>query len=203
MEIIELLGANPDASFVVEHNLLSKESSQKLAEYMESSLRTDEDPIFPFGHENVYKKKLDAHGLADLIGHEDTLRLVDFFQEHRGKDDPITEIYLARHSPSTEEATYYTPWHKDSYSAVEIQLGDFEEGEEWLAHLTREGTHTYTGWPGTAMVHGQDIAHGTPPFFGDEPKYLLVLKHHPKDTDNKHPKEAILTKEIVEQVLAK
>jgi hypothetical protein len=201
LQIIESMRGNPDASFVIKHELLSNKTCKDLADYTEYSLENDENPVFPFGHKNVYKKYITVPELVEMIGKESAHRLIDFFEEHRGKEEPITEVYLTRRSPSIDDEMYYTDWHIDCYSAMEVQLGSFDEPQEWLVHLTGQGPERYMGLPGTGMVHGQDIVHGTPPFFGDSPKYLLVLKHHPEEILNHHPKDVCLNNEIVNDLV--
>lgn len=200
MEIIEKVGANPDAAFVIEHDVLSRETCRDLANYTEYSLQTDSNPLFPFGHHNVYTKYITVSKLVEIIGKESAHRIVETFAKYRGEDEPITEVYLQRHSPSTLDEMYFTDWHKDCYSTMEVQLGSFEEPQEWLAHLTRDGPVRYEGLPGMAMIHGDDIVHGTPPFFGDTPMYLLVVKHHPEERKNYHPKKVFLNKQILDNM---
>ena len=84
-------------------------------------------------------------------------------------------MYLARHG-AHDEAQYYSPYHIDTYSTMEITLNDNYQGGD-VVHLTSEGAQKTEARPGTVTAHTDDIIHGITPNVGGA-KYMLILKHH-------------------------
>ena len=119
-------------------------------------------------------KKLYAKDLVELIGRDETLKILDFFYDSLG-DVNIDCMYLARHGDN-DEVQVDAPYHIDAYSTMEITLNDNYQGGD-VIHLTSEGAQKTEARPGTATAHTNDIIHGITPNVGSA-KYILVLKHH-------------------------
>ena len=167
---MEHLGAKPDASFSFTYDLISKESCNALIEHMDSSLECDidagvefpvgasssyeTDPAYdqwvPFegGLDNQYNKKLYVDQIVDLIGADETMKLIDFFRESFGEDLNIDCMYLVRHGDPGDEL-FNVPWHKDDYATMEVTLNDDYDGGEVL-HLNAAGVHKTDALPGSA-----------------------------------------------------
>lgn len=122
----------------------------------------------------AYMKKLYAKDLVELIGRDETLKILDFFYDSLG-DVSIDCMYLTRHGAHDEDQ-YDTPYHVDTYSTMEITLNDNYQGGD-VIHLTSEGAQKTNASPGTATAHTNDIIHGITPNVGGA-KYMLILKHH-------------------------
>jgi len=180
------------------YGLISKSSCNALIEDLELSLKADiasgvEMPVggesddgmmeekheswVPFhdgGIENQYNHKLYADDLVRMIGRDETLKIIDFFEESLG-GLTIDCMYLARHG-DPGEAQYMVPWHIDGYATVEITLNkDYSGGH--VLHLNGDGVHKTEARPGSATAHKDDIVHGITPNKGGA-KYMLILKHH-------------------------
>jgi len=188
-------GAKPDSTFSSKHDVISKESCQKLVKYMDDSIAADvasgvELPMgtskemepgkeswtpFDGGIDNQYNKKLYADDIVNLVGAEETHKILDFFHQSVGEDMTIDCMYLARHGNPDNEL-YYVPWHIDDYFTMEITLNDDYDGGDVL-HLTGEGAQRTEARTGTATAHGPDIVHGITPNTNGA-KYMLILKHH-------------------------
>ena len=63
-----------------------------------------------------------AKDLVELIGRDETLKILDFFYDSLG-DVNIDCMYLARHGYH-DEVQVDTPYHVDAYSTMEITLND-------------------------------------------------------------------------------
>eukprot|EP00578_Thalassiosira_sp_NH16_P026890 CAMPEP_0181099146 /NCGR_PEP_ID=MMETSP1071-20121207/12504_1 /TAXON_ID=35127 /ORGANISM="Thalassiosira sp., Strain NH16" /LENGTH=549 /DNA_ID=CAMNT_0023181789 /DNA_START=133 /DNA_END=1779 /DNA_ORIENTATION=+ len=192
-------GAKHDSSFSFMYDLISKESCEILIEEVESSLAIDRAsgrdlPIgtasddgmeenyeswLEFadgGLENQYDKKLYADDLVRMIGKEETLKIIDFFEDSL---DGLTIdcMYLSRHGNGDHgDDKYMVPWHMDDYATLEITLNDDYHGGHVL-HLNSDGVHKTHARPGSATAHMNDIVHGITPNKGGA-KYMLILKHH-------------------------
>jgi hypothetical protein len=96
-------------------------------------------PFEEGGTENQYNKKLYADEIVDLIGAEETMKLIDFFHKSFGEDMTIDCMYIARHGEPIGDI-FFVPWHMDDYATMEITLNDNYEGGEVL-HLNEAGVH--------------------------------------------------------------
>ena len=145
------------------------------------------------GFDHLYHIPLLGEDLIDMIGRNDTLKILDFWSESLG-DINIDCMYLARHGATGE---FFTPWHIDGYLTMEVALnaGNYEGGD--VVHLTRDGAVKTETRPGTATAHATDIIHGITPNTGG-PKYILILKHH----FDRPEKEGVvrISKEMVEEL---
>jgi len=205
-------GAKSDAAFSFKHDVISKESCQKLVKYMDDSIASEtsvptskvskekepgKDSWFPFtgGLNNQYNKKLYADDILKLIGPEETHKVLDFFHESFGEDMTIDCMYLAYHGFNPDDNLYYAPWHIDDYFTMEILLNDDFDGGD-VVHLTNKGAEKLDARVGTATAHGPDIVHGITSNENGA-KYMLILKHH----DNRPDKKDVvrISKEIVDQ----
>lgn len=206
LQLIEDLAAKDDATFSVKHELISVESCDALVKHAEDSFVKDIAsnvgvPVRMTGEDDfeswvlhgddadeLYHKKLHANELVDLIGKDETKKIIDMFHESFG-DVPIDTVYLVRVGLPT--GGLY--WHKDTYESLEITLNDNYEGGDVL-HLTALGVHKSNERTGTAIAHKDDIVHGVTPNKNGA-KYTLILKHHPYP----HHKEGVvrLSKEMV------
>eukprot|EP00804_Cyclotella_cryptica_P004423 CCRYP_006835-RA/>CCRYP_006835-RA protein AED:0.02 eAED:0.02 QI:694/1/1/1/1/1/2/740/353 len=217
LEIIEEMapfGAKSDSSFFFTYDLISRKSCDALIEYMDKSLehvieRRVELPVgsstgaehlhdawtpFEDGISNQFDKKLYAEDLVELIGREETLKIIDFFEQSLG-NLTIDCLYLARHAEPAGDL-YLVPWHVDDYATLEITLNDNYEGGHVL-HLNADGVHKTDNRPGSATAHMDDIVHGITPNTNGA-KYMLIVKHH-----FNHPeKEGVvrLSRDIVDAI---
>jgi hypothetical protein len=161
-------GAKSDASFFFTYDLISPKSCDALIDYMDTSLahamecgvelpvggsstgaEHAHDAWTPFegGIGNQFNKKLYAEDLVELIGREDTFKIIDFFEQSLG-NLTIDCLYLARHGEPAGDL-YVVPWHKDDYATLEITLNDNYEGGHVL-HLNADGVHKTDNRPGSA-----------------------------------------------------
>ena len=166
---MERSGAKADATFSFMYDLISKESCDSLIKHMDGSLECDIDsgkelPMgsasqgaentyeswvpFEGGVNNQYNKKLYADQIVDLIGADETTKIIDFFHESLGEDLNIDCMYLAKHGDPGNEL-FNVPWHKDDYATMEITLNDDYDGGEVL-HLNAAGVHKTDAKPGSA-----------------------------------------------------
>jgi hypothetical protein len=91
-----------------------------------------------------------------LIGKEESMKIIDFFEKSLN-GLTIDCMYLARHGdPSTKlfNVPWHTPWHKDDYATMEITLNDNYDGGHVL-HLNEAGVHKTEARPGS--VTGKHI----------------------------------------------
>jgi len=102
---------------------------------------------FEGGIGNQFNKKLYAEDLVELIGREETFKIIDFFEQSLG-NLTIDCLYLARHGEPAGDL-YVVPWHKDDYATLEITLNDNYEGGHVL-HLNADGVHKTDNRPGSA-----------------------------------------------------
>ena len=215
LEIIQgIYGADPEATFSKEHNLISKQSCDALIHYMDMAVEKDKDrddmPIGPAwehkqeawtpfdgGIDNQYNKKLYVDQLVKSIGVVDALKLVDYFEEAFGEELTIDCLYLARHGNPNNEL-YHVPWHLDDYSTMEITLNVNYDGGDVL-HLTKDGVQRTEARTGTVTAHGTGIVHGITPNTNGA-KYMLILKHH----YNREDKVGVvrLSRDMIHEVVA-
>ena len=170
LEIIERMephGAKADATFSFMYDLISKESCDALVKFMDSSLECDIDSgidipagvsshgaeemydswtPFEGGVSNQYNKKLFAKDIVEIIGADETMKIIDYFHESLGNLN-IDCMYLARHGDPGDEL-FNVPWHKDNYATMEITLNDDYDGGEVL-HLNESGVHVTDARPGS------------------------------------------------------
>ena len=170
LEIIKSMephGAKADATFSFMYDLISKESCDALVKFMDSSLEYDVDSgidipagvsshgaeemydswtPFEGGVTNQYNKKLYAKDIVEIIGAEETMKIIDYFHESLGNLN-IDCMYLARHGDPGDEL-FNVPWHKDNYATMEITLNDDYDGGEVL-HLNESGVHVTDALPGS------------------------------------------------------
>ena len=171
LEIIKYMephGAKADSTFSFMYNLISKKSCDALVKYMDSSLECDIDAgvdipagisshgaeemydswtPFEGGERLLYNKKLFAKDIVEIIGADETMKLIDYFHESLGEDLTIDCMYLARHGDPGDQL-FNTPWHKDNYATMEITLNDDYDGGEVL-HLNATGVHVTDARPGS------------------------------------------------------
>ena len=167
-------GAKAEATFSFMYDLISKESCDALVKYMDSSLECDIDsgvelPVgvssqaeemydswtpFEGGVANQYNKKLYAKDIVEIIGADETMKLIDYFHESLGEDMIIDCMYLARHGDPGDQLLG-TPWHKDTYATMEITLNDDYDGGEVL-HLNASGVYVTDARPGS--VTGETLS---------------------------------------------
>ena len=172
LQIIERMknrGAKPDATFSSVYDLISPKSCDVLIKYMDETLAhaLDDEENIPAGDEtstseglhemwnsfaqggvaNQFNKKLYANDLVRLIGREETLKIIDFFEESLG-DLTIDCLYLARHGWNGKDP-FLVPWHNDDYATMEITLNDNYEGGHVL-HMNADGVHKTDARPGSA-----------------------------------------------------
>jgi len=206
----EHLGAKPDATFSFTNDLISKKSCDALVQYTEESLQHDIDAgvdleakqaaedsheswtPFEGGYENQYSKNLSADDLIAIIGKDETMNIINYFEETLGIMS-IDHVYLARTFQPDDGEELFTPWHIDDYAAVEITLNNDYEGGHVL-HLNAAGVHKVDSRPGSAIAHKSDIVHGITPINKGAKKYMLVLKHYLDDKERK----VKLSKEMVD-----
>ena len=171
---MEHLGAKPDASFSFMYDLISKKSCNALIKHMDSSLECDIDagvelPVggsyngaeemyeswtpFEGGVSNQYNKKLYADQIVDLIGADETMKIIEFFYKSLGEDLNIDCMYLARHGDPGDDL-FNVPWHNDNYATLEITLNDDYDGGEVL-HMNAAGVHKTEALPGSATGKGR------------------------------------------------
>ena len=100
------------------------------------------------GIDNQYHKKLHGHEIVDLIGKEETEKIIDYFHEKFGELAVIDSLYLVRNG-LPQDGYYDVHWHKDWYSTMEITLNDNYEGGHVL-HLNADGVHKINARTGTA-----------------------------------------------------
>eukprot|EP00804_Cyclotella_cryptica_P029367 CCRYP_017749-RB/>CCRYP_017749-RB protein AED:0.22 eAED:0.49 QI:0/0/0/1/0.33/0.25/4/0/322 len=115
------------------------------AEHVHDAWTPSEDEI-----NNQFNKKLHAEDLVDLIGHEETLKIIDFFEQSLG-NLTIDCLYLARHGEPAGEL-YVVPWHIDDYATLEITLNNNYEGGHHVLHLNADSVHKTDNHPGSATV---------------------------------------------------
>ena len=171
LEIIKRMepdGAKADATFSFMYDLISKKSCDALVKYMDSSLECDIDSgvdipagvsshgaeemydswtPFEGGVTNQYNKKLYAKDIVEIIGADETMKLIDYFHQSLGEDLTIDCMYLARHGDPGDQL-FNVPWHKDNYATMEITLNDDYDGGEVL-HLNASGVHVTDARPGS------------------------------------------------------
>lgn len=179
LEIIKRMepdGAKADATFSFMYDLISKKSCDALVKYMDSSLEYDIDSgvdipagvsshgaeemydswtPFEGGVTNQYNKKLYAKDIVEIIGADETTKLIDYFHQSLGEDLTIDCMYLARHGDPGDQL-FNVPWHKDNYATMEITLNDDYDGGEVL-HLNASGVHVTDARPGS--VTGETHSH--------------------------------------------
>ena len=169
LEIMEGMGASPEAKFSSMYDLISKESCDALVQFMDASLECDVNSGAPLptgvsaneegkyeswvpfeegGVANQYNKKLYTDQIVDLIGAEETMKLIDYFQENFGENTTIDCMYIVRHG-EPDTTLFQIDWHRDDYATMEITLNDNYEGGEVL-HLNEAGVHKTDARPGSA-----------------------------------------------------
>ena len=180
LEIIESMGAKPDATFSFMYDLISKESCDTLVKHLEDSLQrkaksgvdlpTGESAAKEGRHESwvpfeeggidnqfnhklttkqivkQFNHKLTTKQIVKLIGAEETMKLIDYFEESFG-NLTIDCMYIARHGDPGEDV-FNVPWHMDDYATMEITLNDEYDGGEVL-HLNADGVHKTEARPGS------------------------------------------------------
>jgi hypothetical protein len=167
LEIIDTYGASPKATFSSMYDLISEKSCDALVQFMDASLQSDVNsgdiptgtsaakegkynawiPFEEGGTENMYNKKLYADQIVDLIGAEETMKLIDYFHKSFGEDMTIDCMYIARHGEPIDKE-FFVPWHTDDYATMEITLNDNYKGGEVL-HLNEAGVHKTEARPGS------------------------------------------------------
>ena len=160
IEANEHLGATAESTFSYVYELISKKScenlvkhiDQRLAEVLDSEVelpvgRASQDNMeekheswlpFPEGMSNSFDMKLYADEIVEMIGREETLKIIDFF-EANFPNKPIDSMYLTRHG-KPENDLFLVPWHVDHYNTLEITLNDGYEGGHVL-HMNAKGVH--------------------------------------------------------------
>ena len=94
----------------------------------------------------------DANDLVTLIGKEETMKIIVFFEKSL---DSLTIncMFLAFHGDPAD-SLLTVPWHKDDYATMEITLNDNYDGGHVL-HLNKTGVYMTESRPGS--VTGKDI----------------------------------------------
>ena len=171
------MGAKHNASFSFKYDLISKKSCDILMEYLDSSLSCDvasgqklpegtastagivesneswiHDVQDDYTEEEAaikesYHKKLYTDELVAMIGREETLNIIGFFEESL-PGLTIDCMYLARHGDSGDDI-FMVPWHMDDYATLEITLNDNYDGGHVL-HVNGDGIHKTESRPGSA-----------------------------------------------------
>jgi hypothetical protein len=169
LEIMEGMGASPEAKFSSMYDLISKESCEAVVRVMDRSLEKDINgdtlptgvsaaeegkynawvPFEEGGLQNMYNKKLYADQIVDLIGAEETMKLIDYFQKSLGEDMTIDCMYISRHG-EPDSTLFQIDWHRDDYATMEITLNDNYEGGEVL-HLNEAGVYKTDARPGSVI----------------------------------------------------
>lgn len=177
IDIHKSMGAKRNASFSFKYDLISKKSCDILMEYLDSSLSCDvasgkklpegtastagivesneswiHDVQDDYTEEEAaikesYHKKLYTDELVAMIGREETLNIIGFFEESL-PGLTIDCMYLARHGDSGDDI-FMVPWHMNPYSTLEITLNDNYDGGHVL-HMNGDGIHKTESRPGSA-----------------------------------------------------
>lgn len=206
LNVITSLGANPDATFAYQHNVITKQSCDSLITFTESSFVGDANRDLPSGNldfsdlpegesawypdngdKSVYNKKIIPKELISIIGPKETLKILDFFHESLGENVFVDSMHIARQNSAKTEQSY-VPWHVDEYATLEIVLNTGGD----ILHLSSKGATKTDSRPGTATAHGTDIVHGVTSSIGS-PKYMLILKYH----SDRPSETALLSRDIV------
>lgn len=207
LKIIQGQGAKAGASFSEKDGIISKESCDALIDHFEASSLLEgnaaekqpwigfEDCFPTHDTHDVPHHYLHADDLVQLIGADETLNMIDFFESSFGDLD-IHCMYIARHGDDESEDLLYTPWHTDSYADLEVTLNNDYEGGQ-IFHLNDEGVHNTAPLPGSAFTHGRDTVHGMAPN-SNGAKYQLILKHRFDHPDKEVA--AKLSKEIIQEL---
>lgn len=198
LQVIDSLkgsGAKHDATFSFKYGLISKTSCSALTKNLKSSYEDDiasrdELPVGTadlmdekytswLSHSpgaDVYSKKLYTNDLVQMIGRDETLTILDFFEKSLGGLS-IDTMYLSLHrNPGDAAVEYNVDWHVDTYATLEINLNDDYAGGH-VFHLNGDGVYKTKSRVGSAIAHKDDIVHGISPK-KDGARYMLILKHH-------------------------
>merc|ERR1712194_694304 len=99
---------------------------------------------------DVYSKKLYTNDLVQMIGRDETLTILDFFEKSLGGLS-IDTMYLSLHrNPGDAAVEYNVDWHVDTYATLEINLNDDYAGGH-VFHLNGDGVYKTKSRVGSAI----------------------------------------------------